>query len=282
MLKFLSFLTMALARLPQIEDFVDSSGNIDVSGLMDSVANDSNFHSKTSVEVFREIDLRWYLILVITILVSLVIWFVAKWIINKYSFEFSQRMISANEAAKAMLTSSCVYGVNVVSVAGELTDHFDSGANEIRLSDKVYNNSSVAAVGIACHEAGHAIQYAYGSPLIKARSIVAGICDSAWVLSVVAVIITLVFGLYEEVYFFSVGGIVSYVVTTLFKLFTLPVEFDASRRALDLMKRANILEENEIIIARKVLSACALTYVASTLTSIILLLKMIIKSRKRY
>lgn len=281
-MKFLSFMTMKAASLTRIEDYVDSSGILDVSGYMDSVATDGAFYSKTSFDVLREIDLRWYLILIITVLVSLVVQFVAKWIINKYSFEFSKRMISANEAAKAMLTMSCVYGVNVVSVDGELTDHYDSGAKEIRLSHKVYNNSSVSAVGIACHEAGHAIQYAYSSPLIKLRSFVAGICDVAWVLGAVSVVITLFLGLYEEMYFFAVGGIVSYVATSLFKLFTLPVEFDASRRALDLMKRANILEENEIILARKVLSACALTYVASTLTSIVLLFKMIVRKRKRY
>lgn len=281
-MKFLSCLAMKAASLTRIEDYVDSSGNLDVSGYMDSVANDGLFHSKTTFDVIREIELHWYLILVITVLASLVIQFVAKWIINKYSFEFSKRMISANEAAKAMLTASCVYGVKVVNFGGELTDHFDSGANEIRLSHKVYDNSSVAAVGIACHEAGHAIQYAYSSPLIKVRNFVAGICDVSWVLGLVFIIITWFLGLYEEMYFFTVGGIVAYASTSIFKLLTLPVEFDASRRALDLMKRANILEENEILIARKVLSACALTYVASALTSIVLLLKMIVRARKRY
>jgi Zn-dependent membrane protease YugP len=265
-----------------IESFVDSEGNLNVSEYLDSVYSSSSSSTDGSIEKLLDtVDTHWYVILLITFVVSLLIQFSAKAVFRSYSHKFSKKMLSGWEAAKAMLTYNCVYGVEVVNISGELTDHFDPQMNEIRLSESVYYNSSVAAIGIACHEAGHAIQHAYGSSVAKVRNVISGVCDILWEVFLLLTIFGAVWQSWELSYITIYVTVIVYSATVIFKILTLPIEFDASRRALNAMESANILDEEEIIFARRVLVACALTYVSSVVMSVLYLLKFIASLRKR-
>jgi Zn-dependent membrane protease YugP len=275
-----SFLLSKINRRVPLESFVDENGNINVSDYLESNSSTTERFGSFS-EILDAIESHWFTILIIAIVASVLIQFSAKIVFHIYSHKFSKRMLSGEEAAKAMLIANCVYGVDVVGVSGELTDHYDPEVNEIRLSEKVYNNSSVAAVGIACHEAGHAIQDAYGSPMIKVRNVLCGLTDLSWEASLIISAIGLFLGIYDFVYFLTYATIIIYLVSTAFKLISLPVEFDASLKALKSMKKANILDEEEIVLARRVLVACAMTYVASAIVTVLYLLKLIASARNK-
>ncbi len=275
-----SFLLSKINKTIPLASLVGENENINISGCLEDYSSSTNIFGSFS-DILDAIESHWFTILIIAIVASVFIQISVKVIFHIYSHKFSKRMLSGNEAAKAMLIANCVYGVEVVNISGELTDHYDPQTNEIRLSEKVYNNSSVAAVGIACHEAGHAIQDAYGSPMIKARNVMCGLTDLAWEASLIISAVGLALGIYDFVYFFTYGSIIIYLISFVFKMISLPVEFDASLKALRAMKNANILEEEEIIAARRVLVACALTYVASAVVTVLYLLKFIASSRKR-
>jgi Zn-dependent membrane protease YugP len=285
--KFISYINRKydFEDFEDFEDFVDESGNVDISAYFEQFSNGaSEFleyeEKRTLAEVLEAIDQHWYILFFSTVIITLIVQFIAKTIIKVNSYKFSNKMISGSEAAKAMLTLNCVYGADVVGISGEHSDHFDPSANEVRLSDNVYLNSSVAAIGIACHEAGHAVQHAHGSTLIKVRGVISGLCDLVSMGFAVFGILGMISGLYDLLYYFMLGGIISYGISTLLKLLTIPVEIDASRRAIDAMERANILDSEEIKKAKIVLWACALTYVASLLASVMYLLRIVARSRR--
>ena len=188
---------------------------------------------------------------------------------HKYSGLRTGRGLTGAQAAQEVLRFHNVMGVRCERVAGQLTDHFDPRTNVIRLSDGVYGSDSVSAVGVAAHEAGHAVQYAVGYGPVRVRSAIIPVTQFGSQFAFIALVLGLV--LYLQPLFAI--GIVLFGLTTLFQLVTLPVEFDASARALATIEGTSLLEEDERPGARKVLRSAALTYVAALLMSLLQLLR---------
>ena len=195
---------------------------------------------------------------------------------KRYSKQLSSRRITGAQAAQRVLAAGGVYGVRIERVAGNLTDHYDPKTNVIRLSQSVYDATSTAAIGVACHEAGHAVQYAVGYAPIKLRSAVIPATNFgtkiAWPLMLLGLVLSsMSYAFYNLVYV----GIACFSLSLLFQLITLPVEFNASRRALTAIEEGNLLTDDELVGARKTLRAAALTYVAATAASLAQLLRLI-------
>jgi len=188
---------------------------------------------------------------------------------RKYGQIRNSRGLTGARAAEAVLRSHGVYDVQIQRVAGELTDHYDPKANVIRLSNGVYDSPSIAAVGIAAHEAGHAVQYAVGYSPIKLRMAILPVTQFGSQFGVIALLLGIV--MYWEPLFLL--GIILFSFTTLFQLVTLPVEFNASRRAVETIEGEGLLVGDEVKGAKKVLGAAALTYVAAMLMSVLQLLR---------
>ena len=196
---------------------------------------------------------------------------------NKYSKVHSIRRITGAEAAQRVLTTNGVTGVRIERVAGNLTDHFDPRTNVIRLSDAVYSSTSTAAIGVACHEAGHAVQYAKHYSPMKLRATVIPITNIGSKLAMPLILIgVLLSAFYETSYTLVYLGIACFGLSLVFQLITLPVEFNASRRAMIAISDASILTEEEQRGARKTLTAAALTYVAATAVALMQLLRLIL------
>ena len=168
-------------------------------------------------------------------------------------------------------------GVRIERVSGNLTDHYDPRTNVIRLSEAVHSSTSAAAIGVACHEAGHAVQYAQHYAPIKLRAAVIPITNIGSKLAMPLILIGLLFSFSGNVsYWLVYAGIACFGLSLVFQLITLPVEFNASRRAMQAIESANILTEDEQRGARKTLSAAALTYVAATAVALVQLLRLIL------
>ena len=196
---------------------------------------------------------------------------------NKYSKQLSTRRITGAEAARRVLAANGVYGVRIDRVSGNLTDHFDPKTNVIRLSDSVYDNASTAASGVAAHEAGHAVQYAQGYGPIKLRAAIIPITNIGSKLAMPLILIGLLLTFAENFTFFFVYlGIACFELSLVFQLVTLPVEFNASRRAMVALEEGGILTDEERKGAKKTLKAAALTYVAATATALAQLLRLIL------
>lgn len=191
---------------------------------------------------------------------------------KKFSRVANRRGLTGAQAAEAVLRANGVMNVRIESCRGSLTDHYDPRKNVIRLSDGVYSATTVAAVGVAAHEAGHAVQYAVGYFPIKIRNLAIPLTQFGSKFSFIFLLIGMV--LYSQSMFFI--GLVLFSFTTAFQLITLPVEFNASRRALQTMESAHVLDDDELPGARKVLSAAALTYVAALLMSALQLLRYVL------
>lgn len=218
-----------------------------------------------------------YLILVLPCLI-LSIWASAK--VNstfkKYSNQISLRRITGAEAAKRVLDANGVYNVRIERIAGNLTDHYDPRANVIRLSDNVYDSASTAAIGVACHEAGHAVQYAQNYSPIKIRAAIIPITNIGSKLAMPLILLGLLFsalGVFSTTIIYL--GIACFALSLIFQLVTLPVEFNASRRAMEAIENSNLLTQEEQQGARKTLSAAAMTYVAATAVSLAQLLRLL-------
>ena len=202
---------------------------------------------------------------------------------KKYAKQFSRRRLTGAQAAQRVLSSNGVHGVRIERVGGSLTDHFDPKTNVIRLSDSVYDSTSTAAIGVACHEAGHAVQYAVGYAPIKLRAAIIPVTNFgtkiAWPLMLIGILLSsMSYAFYNLVYV----GIACFSLSLVFQLITLPVEFNASRRAMQAIEEGGILYEDELIGARKTLTAAAMTYVAAVATSLVQLLRLIaIYGRRR-
>lgn len=191
---------------------------------------------------------------------------------SKYSKMANRKGLTGAQAAQALLRSNGVYDVRIERVSGELTDHYDPKANVIRLSQGVYDSSSVAAVGIACHEAGHALQYSSEYAPIKLRMTIIPICNVASNIAFPLFLIGFILNFYE----LALAGVVAFAVATLFQLVTLPVEFNASRRAMETIRSEGLLYDDEATGARKVLTAAAMTYVAALAVSLANLLRFVL------
>ena len=195
---------------------------------------------------------------------------------KKYSRQLSSRSITGAEAAQRVLFANGVRGVRIERVSGNLTDHYDPRTNVIRLSDSVYSATSTAAVGVACHEAGHAVQYGQNYAPIKLRAAIIPVTNIGSKLSMPLILLGLVLSFMGDVsYFFIYLGIAAFGLSLVFQLVTLPVEFNASRRAMDAIEQSGILTTEEQVGARKTLTAAALTYVAATAVSLAQLLRLI-------
>ena len=195
---------------------------------------------------------------------------------KKYSKQLSQREITGAEAARQVLQSHGVNNVTITHVSGNLTDHYDPRSNVIRLSDSVYQSTSTAAIGVACHEAGHAVQYAKHYAPIKLRAAIIPITNIGSRLSMPLILIGILLSAFADFSYTLVYlGIACFGLSLVFQLITLPVEFNASRRALEAIRRQNLLTTEEQRGAKKTLQAAALTYVAATALALVQLLRLI-------
>ena len=195
---------------------------------------------------------------------------------RRYAQQLSSRHITGAMAAERVLRANGVTGVRIEQVGGDLTDHYDPRTNTIRLSDGVYNSTSTAAIGVACHEAGHAVQYAHNYAPIKLRAAIIPITNIGSRLAMPLIVIGLVLAFLESFsYLFIYLGIACFGLSLVFQLVTLPVEFNASRRAMKAITDAELLTAEEQRGARKTLTAAALTYVAATALALAQLLRII-------
>ena len=199
---------------------------------------------------------------------------------SKYSKFRNSRNVTGAQAAEYVLRQNGVTGVRIEHVSGSMTDHFDPRTNVIRLSDTVYNSNSVAAVGVACHEAGHAVQHAEGYLPNKIRSIIIPMAKIGSQLSWILILLGLVFTAKVGFVLLYIG-IVLFSLSVLFTIATLPVEFNASKRALECIRESDLLYGDEYTGAKRTLQAAAMTYVASALTAIMQLLRLIVIARSR-
>lgn len=220
----------------------------------------------------------YYLILVVpAILIALLAEINVKRTYAKMAKINNGKHLSGAQAAAKVLEYYGIYDVRIEPVGGKLSDHYDPRSNVIRLSHEVYSGTSIASVGIACHEAGHAAQHAQNYIPIKVRNAILPVAN-----------IGSSVGFYLAIlgYFIGIGplidiGIILFASVTVFQLVTLPIEFNASRRAISVIDETGMLDVDEAPKAKKVLFAAALTYVASLLVSIMSLLRLILRTRNR-
>ena len=195
---------------------------------------------------------------------------------KKYSTQYSYRRITGADAAQRVLAANGVRGVRIERVAGNLTDHYDPRTNVIRLSDSVYSSTSTAAIGVACHEAGHAVQYAQSYAPIKLRAAIIPLTNFGSKIAMPLILMGILFtflGEFSTVLVYL--GIAAFGLSLVFQLVTLPVEFNASNRAMRTIESTGILTEEEQRGARKTLKAAALTYVAATAVALAQLVRLI-------
>lgn len=217
----------------------------------------------------------YYLVLVVpAMILALVAQGAVKGSYSKYSKVRNYKGITGAQAARMVLDSKGLTNVRIEPVAGTMTDHFDPRTNVIRLSEGVYNTASVAAVGIAAHEAGHAIQHAENYFPNKVRSALVPVVNFGSNFSIWLIIAGLL--LQPSFTWIAVIGIVLFATSTLFSLVTLPVEFNASARALKILDSEKIVVGDELGGAKKVLRSAAMTYVAALAVSVAQLLRLIL------
>ena len=207
---------------------------------------------------------------------------------KKYSKIRSMRGITGAEAARRVLDANGLQHIRIEQIPGNLTDHYDPRSDVIRLSESVYGNTSVAAVGVACHEAGHAVQHAENYAPVKIRAAIIPVTNIGSRLAIPLIILGILLNSLASAPEFLVIayiGVACYGLCTLFQLVTLPTEFDASRRALRGIESYGILGSEEIGGARRVLTAAAMTYVAALAVSLMQLLRLFLmvsgNSRRR-
>lgn len=216
-----------------------------------------------------------YVLVLIGVVLSLIASAKVKGTFNKYSQMRNSRGMTGAQAAEQVLNGAGIYDVRIERVSGNLTDHYDPRSKVLRLSDTVYGNTSVAAVGVAAHECGHAIQHAKGYGPLKFRSVLVPVANFgakiAWPLILVGLLIN-----NESSWLIMQIGIWAFSLAVLFQLVTLPVEFNASGRAIRILADTGMMYGEEIVAAKKVLSAAALTYVAGAAASVLQLLRLIL------
>lgn len=217
-------------------------------------------------------DYTYWLIIGPAILITLFAQLRVSSTFRRYGRVASRRGYTGAMAAQMVLEAHGVWGVRIERVRGSLSDHYDPRTNVIRLSDDVYGSNSVAALGVAAHEAGHAVQYAENYSPIRLRNAILPVCNFGSQAGILLLLIGLLFN--SELLFGL--GVLFFGLMVVFQLVTLPVEFNASARAMETLESTHLLEEDELSGARKVLSAAALTYVAALLMSVAQLLRYII------
>ncbi len=218
-----------------------------------------------------------YILVLIGVVISMAASANVRGSFQKYSQVFSRRGIRAEQAAEQILQNAGIFDVQIQRVQGNLTDHYDPRSKTLRLSESVYGSSSVSAIGVAAHECGHAIQHAGGYVPLKLRGALVPVVNVASTISMPLILAGLILG------FFGLAriGVVLFSAVLLFQLVTLPVEFNASSRALRVLGSTDILYEEEVGTARKVLRAAALTYVASAVATALQLFRLLLLTNRR-
>lgn len=222
-------------------------------------------------------DISYLIFCLPALILSIIAQVKVKGTFSKYLSVPSNANITGREAAKKILDYSGLGNVRIEQISGSLTDHYDPSKNVLRLSEDVYNSTSVSAIAVACHEAGHAVQKNTGyKPLFLRSSLVpvANIGSSAgpWLF---------IIGLFMRFQPLLISGIVLFSLAVLFYIITLPVEFNASKRALVLLEETSIITPDEKGMAKEVLTSAAMTYVASALVAVANLLRLIFIAKRR-
>lgn len=221
-----------------------------------------------------------YVLIILAMVLSLLASLFMKSTFSTYSRVQSRTGLTGAQAAEQILRYSGIYDVRIEHIRGNLTDHYDPTTKTLCLSDTVINSGSVAAIGVAAHECGHAVQHAKGYVPLKIRSALVPVANFgakiAWPLFFIGFLIRGNMG-YTVVYL----GIILFSLSVLFQLVTLPVEFNASHRALVMLRDSNIMPKQETAMTRKVLSAAAMTYVAAAVGSLLQLLRLVLLNRRR-
>lgn len=216
-----------------------------------------------------------YFLVIIGALICMIASARVKTTFNKYSRYRSRTNMTGKEAAQRVLRSAGIMDVTVRHVSGSLTDHYDPRNKTLNLSDSVYDSTSVAAIGVAAHECGHAIQHQKDYAPLSIRSAIVPVANIGSTLAWPLIIIGLLFSSATGSFLIKLG-IICFSLAVLFQLVTLPVEFDASRRAVNILGSTGILSEEELPMTKKVLGAAALTYVAGAAAAILQLLRLIL------
>lgn len=214
-----------------------------------------------------------YILVILGIIITVAASARVKGTFNKYSKVRSVSGMTGADAARRILNSAGIYDVSVERIAGNLTDHYDPKNKVLRLSDSVYGSMSVAAIGVAAHECGHAIQEQKDYAFLRIRAGLVPIANIGSMLSWPIILLGLFIGAFDTLVLF---GIILFSAAVLFQIVTLPVEFNASSRAIAVLDSTGILGNEEIRYTKKVLSAAALTYVASAAASILQLLRLVL------
>lgn len=221
-----------------------------------------------------------YILVVIGAVICMIASARVKGTFNKYSQLRSMSGMNGAQVAQRVLQAAGIYDVQVRHVSGSLTDHYDPRTKTVNLSDPVYNATSVAALGVAAHECGHAIQHAKSYAPLSIRSALVPIANFGSMLAWPVILIGLLFNTRSSGLIIDIG-ILLFSAAVLFQLVTLPVEFDASRRALVMLRTQGILSDDELKYTRRVLKSAALTYVASAAAAILQLLRIILITNGR-
>lgn len=229
---------------------------------------------------FYGFDMTYIVFIVPCIIISLICQIKVQSAFSRYSKIRNSRNMTGAQAAEFLLRHNGVSGVRIERVAGSMTDHFDPRTNVIRLSDTVYGSNSVAAIGVACHEAGHAVQHAQGYMPNKIRGFILPFAQIGSKLSWILILLGLVFTAKTGFVLLYIG-IILFSLSVLFTIATLPVEFNASKRALECIRDTNLLTEEEYSGAKSTLQAAAMTYVAAALTSVMQLVRLLFIARRR-
>ena len=230
--------------------------------------------------MYFELDMLVYVLFIAAMIFSIYAQVRVSSTYRKYSNIPCGRGESAATVARRMLNSAGIYDVRIERVPGNLTDHYDPRTNVLRLSDAVFDNSSAAAIGVAAHEAGHAVQYAENYFPVKLRRALVPITNFAsrasWILIMLGVLITAFSATVSFGYYVLLFGIGLFGVTTLFQLVTLPCEFNASARAIRYLDGSGVYSQEDVGAAKKVLWAAAMTYVAALAVSALQLLRLLL------
>ena len=221
---------------------------------------------------FYGIDITYIIFVMPALLVAMWAQFNVNSTFNKYKKIGNSRGYTAFDVARRILDMNGLYNVKIERVAGHLSDHFDPRSNVVRLSDSTYQSNSVAAIGVAAHEVGHAVQHATSYAPIKVRNAIVPVVQ----ISSYAAFPLALLGIVFANRFMINAGILLFITVVLFQIITLPVEFNASRRAIKTLDKNYILEGAELTGAKKVLTAAALTYVASAAVAIGNLLRLLV------
>ncbi len=214
-----------------------------------------------------------YIVVLPAVIFAMIAQFKVNSTFQKYSNVRNVRGYTASEVARKILDNNGLYDIQIEHISGNLTDHYDPSSNVIRLSDSVYGSTSVAAIGVAAHEVGHAVQHAQGYTPIKIRQAIIPITQIGSKLAVPLIIIGMLVSFLD---WLIPVGIFLYTGVVLFQAVTLPVEFNASGRALKTLDENAILQPDEVKMSKKVLSAAAMTYVAAMFSALLSLLRLIL------